>query len=102
MWPHGLLGLSWAELAALVTIIGALFMGARKMYRSFSESIAKPLLRQLGELSKAIDDLSRNSLTEHHAINGQLQKHEQKIERHDYEIGTLYSTVGLTRRRKGD
>lgn len=102
MWPHGILGLSWGELAALVAIITAIYAAFHSMLKGFGDSIAKPLLHQLGELSKAIDDLSKNSLSEHHTIDKRLDKHDVRLGVHDAEIGTLYSTVGLDRKGKHD
>ncbi|WP_125703677.1 hypothetical protein [Lacticaseibacillus daqingensis] len=98
--PHGIFGLSWGELVAVGTLIGLIYTGLYRLLKSFGDKIAAPLSQQLSLLSKAIDDLSKNSLTEHHNIDKRLDKHDVRLGQHDVEIGTLYSTVGLTRRKK--
>lgn len=63
-----------------------------------------PFNVRMGQLSHSIDELTANSLKEHHSFDDRLDQHDIRLEVHDSEIGNLYHEVGLPRhkRRKED
>ena len=91
--------MSWAEWLAILGIIGAVYGGIRALLKSFGDNIAKPLSTQIAGLTKAIDDLTSNSIKEHNLFDARLDQHDITLGVHDSEIGTLYHEVGITRKR---
>lgn len=100
--PHGLFGLSWAEIAAIVGILAAVYGGFRRLLNSFKDTIMEPLSQQMQQLSDAINDLSKNSVSEHKIFDKRLDNHDVRLAKHDTEIGTLYHEVGLKRRKNNE
>jgi non-ribosomal peptide synthetase component F len=100
--PHGLFGLSWDEIAAIVAILTAVYAGLRLLLSNFKNTIMEPLSHQMQQLSDAINDLSKNSANEHKMFDKRLDSHDIKLTKHDTEIGTLYDEVGLKRRNRNE
>jgi hypothetical protein len=95
MWPHGILGLSWAEVVAVLTIIGVVYGAFHRLLKNFGENIAKPIMEKMGQLSKSIDNLTENSLKEHNNFDHRLDKHDIRLGKHDADIGTIFRVIGI-------
>ncbi len=104
MPPHQIFGLSWAEIASIFGVLGLVYGGARSLLKTLRSSIMDPLNSQMDRLARSIDELTKNSLMEHHSFDDRLDRHDIRLGVHDSEIGTLYHEVGLPRhkRRKED
>jgi hypothetical protein len=98
MIPHGFFGLSWAEIAAVLGIIGLLWGAARNIIASVKREITEPITKSVDALSVKVDGLGG----EHKDFNARLNHHGVRLNKHDYEIGTLYHTVGLPREKEND
>ena len=85
--PHWILGYSWQELAAIVTIIIAI-SGAIAWIVNLA--IVKPLQTAMNTLSKKIDGIGGNADLVHKDHDRRLDKHEVHLARHDEELKTLF------------
>ena len=98
MIPHGAFGLSWAEIAAVLGIIGLLWGAARNLIKNVKQEITEPITKSVDALSAKVDGLGG----EHKDFATRLNHHGIRLNKHDYEIGTLYHTVGLPREKEND
>lgn len=96
--PHGFLGLSWAEIASVVGIVALIWGAARNLIKNAKREVTEPLIKSLNDLSSKVDGLG----TEHKDFDHRLDRHRIRLNKHDYEIGTLYHTVGLPREKEND
>lgn len=99
MPPHQVFGLTWAEIASIFGLLGLVYGGIRSLIKTFRNSISGPLMIELARVRHSIDDLTDKSGREHQQFDKRLDKHDIKLGQHDVEIGTLYSTVGLNRKK---
>jgi hypothetical protein len=92
---HTFLGFTIAEWGGIITIAGGLIGAIYKV-------AVKPLKDTMGDLGDAIRDLTASSKKDHQAFDDRLDKHDQKLVRHDAEIQFLYDKNGMTRRKSDD
>ena len=92
---HAFLGFTigeWGGIISIgVTLLGGIYAVA-----------VKPLKDTMGDLRDAIHDLTASSKKDHQAFDDRLDRHDQKLVRHDAEIQFLYDKNGMTRRKPED
>lgn len=105
MPPHGIGGLSWAEIFALLGIAGVVWgagrsaaKGARGFVDRLKQEVAEPIQREMANLSEKIESISG----EHKTFDRRLDKHDMKLVKHEAEIGNLYRNAGLKREDEKD
>lgn len=89
---HVILGFTISEWGGIITILGASIGAVRY-------GIIKPLMNQFKVLSHSIEELNRSSIFEHNKIYDKMNAQENKLVRHDAEIGFLYDVNNLKRKR---
>lgn len=85
--PHWILGYSWQELAAIVTIVIAI-SGAIAWIVNLA--IVKPLQTAMNTLSKKIDGIGGNADIVHKDQDRRLDGHDVHLAQHDEELKTLF------------
>lgn len=95
MPEHGFGGLSINEWLALISLISILIGGLIGLVKSW---IIKPFTEQMSELGKSIKELADNSRSEHSSFDRRLDKHGEKLAKHDAELTVLYEVNNLNRR----
>lgn len=99
---HGLAGETWAELAAILAIIAALWAGGAKV-ASWSKKLVRDIVEQVTEpIVSSVDRLSDMTKLAQHRTDERLAEHDQELGKHNRELGELYGTVGLTRRGRSN
>ena len=94
---HLFLGYTIGDWVGLLTIISMLIGALIWLIRV---AITKPFTEQMAKLNEAIRDLATSSKVDHSMFDSRLDKHDQKIERHDAEIGFLYDVNNIKRKRE--
>lgn len=92
---HVIMGFTIDEWAGIATIIGTTIT-------AIYQFIIKPLLNRFDVLSQSIDELTNNSKIEHKAIWDKLNREAVRINRHEFEIGTVYREIGIEREELND
>lgn len=101
--PHGFLGLTWAEIASILGVLALIYGGLKSLIKTFRDSISEPFTVELSRVRHSIDELTEYSHKEHQNFDKRLDQHDIKLGVHDIEIGTLYNSVGISRKdRKHD
>ncbi|WP_125767330.1 hypothetical protein [Lapidilactobacillus wuchangensis] len=102
MPPHQIFGLSWAEMLSILSILGIIYAGIKGLLRNFRNTIMDPLNRQMKQLSDAIKELSKNSISEHQKLENHLNAHDIHFAKNDEDINLLKQTVGIKKRNRDE
>ncbi|WP_304057695.1 hypothetical protein [Levilactobacillus namurensis] len=96
--PHWILGYSWQEMGAIVTIIIAI---AGAISWIVNLAIVKPAARtnmglqnSLDNLTNELKDMRESSARTHQELDRRIDKQELHLAHHDEEIKTLFSKEG--------
>ncbi|MTD40418.1 hypothetical protein GIX45_17690 [Erwinia sp. CPCC 100877] len=91
------LGLTIAEIAALLTMIGSigawLIWIIRKAFEAIKANITDPIKSNLDGLSESITNLSKNVTQETKLLHERYSEVAHKLDDHDEKIGEIEDTV---------
>ena len=90
MPPHVFFGFTIDEWVGILGIIGTVY-----------GFLVRPLIKRIANLGNSIDELNKNSITEHNRLWRHYDVHDRKLYKHDIEIGELYSHAHLKREDYG-
>lgn len=95
MGPHFFFGLTWDELASIITIVGVLIGFFAYLMRV---SVTKPmewsnkaLQKSIDQLTKQVKGIGSNAETVHKEHDRRLDQHDVHLMKHDEEIKTLFN-----------
>lgn len=89
---HSFLSLSWDEWGSIVAVFGALIVTLRWAMKKTRTDFLKPLLDQIAELTRTIQDISVWQLkTGDRLENGDKKfvRHDEELKDHERRIGKL-------------
>jgi hypothetical protein len=98
MGPHFFFGLTWAELASIITIVGVLIgFFTYLMHVSVTKPMEwsnKALQKSIDQLTEQVKGIGSNADIVHKEHDGRLDQHDVHLMKHDEEIKTLFKRTG--------
>ena len=102
MVPHFFFGLTWAELASIITIVGVLIgFFTYLMHVSITRPMEwsnRSLQKSIDQLTETVKSMQSGSEIVHKEHDRRLDQHDVRLAKHDEEIRTLFHQSGNRRK----